>query len=299
MPPPLTALRDVMHQQLPINSEPLVTDTFLREYKTRADPPRDIADVFHENTKYTRETMAKSRQSTAEFERPHLRYVQSKNPPGYVGTSNFALPDPPDLNGDSLTEVLSARRSVDSFSDTSIDIRTLSTVLYHAAGITSTTEIAAAEAPLSLRAYPSAGALYPVDLFVVLQDCPDLPLGTYYYSASDHGLRSVSSNSLEDFAEAFALPEALTTAPVMIMLTASFWRSKAKYGPRGYRYILQESGHLAQNLCLVAEGLELGSVPLGGFYDDQLNDWLGLQGTDEAVIYVIAIGHPGEPSDAE
>lgn len=294
MTPPLSALRDVMHQRLPINTAPLATETFLGDYRRRASLSGDIADWFHENTKYTPGQMAKPRQTAAEFDRRHLRYIQSRDPPGYSGRAPISLPEPPDIQTTPLTDVLGSRRSVDAFSADPLPVEHLSYLLYHAAGITGTAKIDVAASPMALRAYPSAGALYPVELILVIQESPDIAPGAYAYSPPDHALRRVACDDIAAFADGFAVPEAQATAPVMCVLIASFWRSKAKYGPRGYRYILQEAGHLAQNICLVADSIDLGTLPLGGFYDDYLNDWLGLHNTDEGVIYVLAIGHAEE-----
>ena len=81
---------------------------------------------------------------------------------------------------------------------------------------------------------------------------------------------------------------------VIVFLAAVFCRSQKKYGPRGYRYILLEAGHVAQTLCLGATERGLGTLCMGGFRDARLNRWLGLDGIDEAVVYSVAIGHPAD-----
>jgi SagB-type dehydrogenase family enzyme len=83
-------------------------------------------------------------------------------------------------------------------------------------------------------------------------------------------------------------------ANVVAIFSAVFERTLKKYGPRGYRYILFEAGHAAQNLCLVAAELGLGSLPLGGFLDSRLNAFLGLDGLAEAALYGVAVGYPLE-----
>lgn len=79
-------------------------------------------------------------------------------------------------------------------------------------------------------------------------------------------------------------------AGFLVLLTASFLRNRVKYGERGYRYVLQEAGHLAQNIYIVSESLGLGAVAVGGFYDDEVNDILSLDGVEEAVVYAVVVG---------
>jgi len=80
-------------------------------------------------------------------------------------------------------------------------------------------------------------------------------------------------------------------ANLIFFLSAVFHRSQKKYGPRGYRYILLEAGHVAQNLCLIAAEFNLGSLCMGGFYDSRLNRFLGFDGLSEAVVYSVAAGN--------
>ena len=90
----------------------------------------------------------------------------------------------------------------------------------------------------------------------------------------------------------------LTSASTIFFITAKFWRSRAKYGPRGYRYCLQEAGSACQNLCLAAVALGLGQVVLGGFYDDEVHQCLEIDGVDHGVITTVAVGNPAR-SDSE
>ena len=84
----------------------------------------------------------------------------------------------------------------------------------------------------------------------------------------------------------------LGSAAALFFITSKFWRSRAKYGPRGYRYCLQEAGSACQNLCLAAVAFGLAHVVLGGFYDDEVHERLEIDGVDHAVITIIAVGAP-------
>jgi SagB-type dehydrogenase family enzyme len=81
------------------------------------------------------------------------------------------------------------------------------------------------------------------------------------------------------------------------MLTGVFERTILKYGERGYRFVLLEVGHIAQNLCLLAEEMGLGAVCLGGFYDREVETVLGIDGTDESILYLVAVGHKAVTED--
>jgi SagB-type dehydrogenase family enzyme len=87
-------------------------------------------------------------------------------------------------------------------------------------------------------------------------------------------------------------PEIVSQASLVVIMVAVFARTCRKYGERGYRFVLLDCGHVAQNLHLVATAIGLGSVGIGGFLDDELNDVLDLDGVGEAVVHTIAVGWP-------
>jgi SagB-type dehydrogenase family enzyme len=147
----------------------------------------------------------------------------------------------------------------------------------------------------SFRAYASAGGLYPVETYLLVQHGgPNLPEGTYYYVPEEHGLRvlELDPDLTEKRDELFTLTTDIidvAEASVVFVLTASFWRAMAKYGPRCYRYIMQESGHLAQNALLSAAAMDLAAVPLAGFRDSALDSHLDIDGVNEGAIYTVAV----------
>ncbi len=142
------------------------------------------------------------------------------------------------------------------------------------------------------RTVPSAGALYPLELYLMLENVEGMPDGLHHYNVREHALEL-----LKDRTEATDLHSALLTEPfihhanVVFYLAAVFKRTQKKYGPRGYRYILLEAGHVAQNICLLATEQGLGSLCMGGFLDAKLNRLLGLSGDEEAAVYSVAVGH--------
>jgi len=145
------------------------------------------------------------------------------------------------------------------------------------------------------RTVPSAGGLYPLEVYVVLQRVETIPDGLYHYDVRGHGLEPMKSGMLFDvLCACLAGQDCFVSANVVIVFSAMFERTLSRYGARGYRYILFEAGHAAQNLCLIATERGLGSLCMGSFFDTKLNQFLGLDGVGEAALYSVAVGYPTE-----
>ena len=187
----------------------------------------------------------------------------------------------------SLTEALSRRRTAREFTGRDITIRELVAILRHANGVSDETH--GDDHPL--RAIPSGGGLYPTELYVLPLGLSELPLGAYHYDPGQHFLARFLADPAEPvLTRACFGGAAITTASVAFAITVTYERQSIKYGERAYRFALMECGHLAQNLLLVATALGLGTLPLGGFLDDELNTYLRVDGTREAVLYVVLMG---------
>lgn len=186
---------------------------------------------------------------------------------------------PPNLDGPlSLEQTLHRRRSVREFTGEALSLAEISQLFWAAQGITD---------PTGKRTAPSAGALYPLELYAASGD------GFYHYRPADHLLLVKSRDDLRPALYRAALQqEAILYAPTVFVITAVYARTEAKYGARrSPRYVHLEAGHAAQNLLLQAVALELGGVPIGAFYDDQVQAALNLPG-DHAPLYLIPVGHP-------
>lgn len=148
------------------------------------------------------------------------------------------------------------------------------------------------------RLCPSAGALYPLELYIATQAVTGLPDGIYHYDARAHQLEVRGTRlvhpELAEMLIAQGAKEIIRNANVVITISAIFERTTWLYGERGYRYVWLEAGHLGQNLYLAATALGLGPVSLGGFFDEELNRLLDLPAGEEDAIYLICIGHPRE-----
>jgi len=294
----IAELRRPMRQEYTLNRTRFAPGTYLEAFDSSAFDRPDTARLYHENSKYVEGSMGLASRSVAAFESAAMAYTQAKIGPDYAGHELIELPDPQPLGDITLEQAIEDRRSNDAFGEAPVGIAEISTVLSMAAGVTDTIQIDhetfEAPVPKSVRAYPSAGALYPVETYLLVLDRTDLHRGCYYYVPDRHALRvleregDVSSNANRAFLGTSG--EDAGTASVLFVLTGAFWRSMAKYGPRGYRYLLQETGHLAQNILLVAVGLGLVALPVGGFYDDAVDELLGIDGCNESTLYTVAVG---------
>jgi SagB-type dehydrogenase family enzyme len=186
---------------------------------------------------------------------------------------------PPRIKSDvSLEQAISRRHSVRSFQDISIDTETLGQILWAAQGTRKAS---------GYRNAPSAGALYPLELYIVSRD------GLFHYDPQSHALEKVRDGDLREAITRAALDqEFILQCPVTIVISAVPQRTSYKYGKdRSPRYIAFEVGHVAQNIMLQAVALNLGSVPVGAFNDNELSVKLGLT-EDTIPLYLVPIGYP-------
>ena len=188
------------------------------------------------------------------------------------------LPLPERKGRMSLEEALAARRSVREFRREPITDRELSQLLWAAQGITS---------PDGLRTAPSAGALYPLEVWVATAS------GFYDYEPHKHRLtRHLERDLRPDIHRAALMQEAILQAPVVLVIAAVYERTAQKYGEqRTPRYVHMEAGHSAQNLLLEAVALGLGGVLIGAFNDKEVARVLSLP-ADQKPLYLIPVGHP-------
>jgi len=192
--------------------------------------------------------------------------------------TTIALPAPVDSSGVTLKRALEARRSVRDFAPRRLSQMEISRLLWAVQGVTH---------PDGLRTAPSAGALYPLEVYLSTAD------GFYRYRPQDHRLVRLRTADLRAVMQRAAFgQEAIGAAPAVFVITAVYRRTAVKYGSeRGARYVHIEVGHAAQNLLLEATALGLGSVPIGAFNDAELSRALGLP-ADHEPLYLIPVGEP-------
>lgn len=205
----------------------------------------------------------------------------------YSSAPKVSLPPPKTSNGPDLWQVLESRRSVRAYTEEPLTRQQISQLLWATQGIT------AEVSGTGLRTAPSAGALYPIETYLCINDVKGLDSGLYHYDIKNHGLDVLKEGDFSRDMKRGALDQQMAQqAAVVFIWSAVFQRSKWKYLQRAYRYILLDAGHVAQNLALAAEGMGLGSCQIGALYDDQMNRLLELDGSSESVIYLSSVGYP-------
>jgi len=199
------------------------------------------------------------------------------------------LPAPREKGRTSLEEAIASRRTRRRFNADPLSLEALSQLLWAAQGITGEDG--------RLRAAPSGGALYPLDVYAVVgrSSTEGLKAGVYRYLPHRNGLRKILSGDLRDSLARDCLDQQwIAQAPVSLVVTAEYERIEKKYGARGRRYALMEAGHAGQNIFLQAEALGLSAGIVGAFRDDLLSRSLHLP-TSHRPLLVMPVGHPEKP----
>lgn len=205
----------------------------------------------------------------------------------YPGSEVISLPIPAPVGTMSVDQALRARRSVRQFTADPLSLEDLSYLLWACTGIRDP----GAEHPF--RTAPSAGALYPIETYVVCNNVAGAETGLYHYGILQHSLETVRKGDVASPIAAGALDQDMCAlAPAVLVWTAVFERSRWKYGQRAYRYVHLDAGHIAQNLALAAVARGLGSCQIAATYDDEVNMLLGVDGEEESVVYLSVVGRP-------
>jgi SagB-type dehydrogenase family enzyme len=143
----------------------------------------------------------------------------------------------------------------------------------------------------SRRTYPSAGARYPLELYPIILKCDGMKKGLYHYNVKENCLELLLEKDLGKWiVQVTGNQKWIEKATVIFAITGVFDRTRIKYGERGYRYVLIETGHLGQNIGLLVAELGLGSCALGGFIDSEVNTLLDINLQQELILYLIAVG---------
>jgi len=202
----------------------------------------------------------------------------------YSDTEKIMLPT--DWEKDSsLQKVLQGRRSNRRYRDLPLSIQDLAMLLWAGQGITGRA------GSYFFRSAPSAGALYPIETYLAINNVETVAAGLYHFQAAELCLEKIGSGFQgETVAQAALGQDFLAKAGVVFIWSAVLRRNFAKYGHRGLRYVLMDVGHICQNILLAAEALNLGACPVAAFYDDELNRLLNLDGEEESVVYLASVG---------
>ena len=195
------------------------------------------------------------------------------------------LPAPTTRGTVSLEEALRARRSVRGFTDDAMTLAQLGQLLWAAQGVTDTE---------GHRTAPSAGARYPIELYVATANVAGLPAGVYKYRPREHDLvRHLEGDRRSHLVEGAVRQDWILTAAAVVAITSVDERTRARYGARTERYVAIEAGHVGQNICLQAVALGLGTTVVGAFQDDSVTSVLQLDRSERPLV-LIPVGKPGD-----
>jgi len=202
----------------------------------------------------------------------------------YPDSRKVSLPEP-ELAGKDLKRALQNRRSRRRFSRSGLSLGELSALLWASQGIT------AVMAGHALRTAPSAGALYPVETYLAVQQVDGLDSGLYHFNPRRFELDLLEEGDFGALVGRACLGQRfMAQAGAVFCWSAVLRRNFCKYGHRGFRYVLMDAGHICQNLLLAAEALELSACPVAAIFDEELNELFQLDGHEESVIYCAAAG---------
>jgi SagB-type dehydrogenase family enzyme len=197
--------------------------------------------------------------------------------------SLVSLPKP-DISGNlSVEQALQSRKSVRSFSREPLLLSEISQLLWAGQGVNRKD---------GKRTAPSAGALYPLELYLVAGRVHGLDPGVYHYIPEDHELELIYNRDQTNDLFGVSLKQScIQEAAALVVIAGVYRRTSRKYGDRAYRYVHIETGHAAQNISLQAESLGLGSVTIGAFDDDGVKRVLRMK-REESPLYIIPMGRP-------
>ena len=237
-----------------------------------------IGEEFHRTTKYVRGKLGGGYLDWSKKPRAYKHYVNS---------IKIKLPFPKQVETMSVDEAIRKRRSIRAFSQKPLTMEQLSYLLWASTGIQRK------ENGYAFRTAPSAGALYPIETYLIANNVRGLEKALYHYSIKSHLLEELERGDFSrSIARAALGQEMFLNAAAIFVWTAIFDRSKWKYKQRAYRYVYLDAGHIAQNLALSATSLGLGSCQVGAFYDDDVNKIVGVDGEEESALYLSVVGYP-------
>jgi len=235
-----------------------------------------LAFRYIQGTKYHRDKSLKDDLGPI----PAVRSIKN-----YPDAQRFDLPKPDLSHSADLWQCLSRRRSKRDTTPDPLSLNELATLLWAAQGVT------ARVGTHLLRTAPSAGALYPFETYLYVDHVDDTPRGLYHLDVSDFALeRLKEGNFNREMTSACLGQPVVRRAAVVFIWTAMMLRCMVKYRDRAVRYIPMDLGHVCQNVQLAATAMNLGSCPIGAFFDDDINRLLEIDGEDETALYLITIG---------
>jgi SagB-type dehydrogenase family enzyme len=239
-----------------------------------------VGDRFQQETKYTADNIGGH---GLDWQNMPALYKSYESPLAIV-----ALPEPLIFNPENIWEVFRRRRSTREYSPQRImSLGLLSSLLWAIQGITATV------GEWSFRTVPSAGGLYPIETYIVSRAVDGLEAGIYHFRPRAFDLEFIRRGQFAGALANAALGQMMILeAQVTFIWTAVLVRGKWKYRQRAYRYVYMDAGHIGQNLYLAGAAAGLGVCAVGAFFDDDVNDLIGVDGREETTVYLASVGMP-------
>ncbi len=207
----------------------------------------------------------------------------------HANENSIELPSVETDGNVSVEKAIFNRESVRNFSDDSLSIEELSQIVWAGAGFRDVDAVSEAT-----RTYPSAGGIYPVNLYIVVRNVDGLNSGVYEFIPSGHKLQLLKEGDFSDQLSSAALRQGfIADAAVNLVYAADYDAVRSRYGERGAeRYIYMDIGHAAENVYLQAEAMGLGTVAVGAFDDDGVGNVLGNENIKGVPVYILPVGRP-------
>ncbi|WHZ29307.1 MAG: hypothetical protein OJF51_004109 [Nitrospira sp.] len=249
-------------------------------YGAGLDSP--LWELFHENSKLHQYSYGPSDDEVAE----HIATLDETLE--FNGYPSVPLPTQLPPMSIRLDQAIRSRRSRREMLPEALSKLQLASLLYYGYGVTRKNN---RSLPRALRVVPSAGALYPLEVFCYVANIRGITPGIYHYNPTAHHLRQILEwQQVTQIRSCFVQNTIPQHIPLLLFITALFPRSTFKYGNRGYRFTLLEAGHAAQNINLVCTAHNLACVNIGGFYDRKVDSLLGVDGITHSTLYMIGVG---------
>ena len=239
---------------------------------------KGIGDLFQQETKYIRGKLSGV---------PLIWSAKPKTYKTYPASPKIKLDKPEVKGGMPLWEAIQIRQSIRNYKNIPLEKSHLSQLLWATQGISREAM------DFEFRTAPSAGALYPVETYLILNNVEGIEPGVYHYDVKNHQLDQLKRGDFRmDITRAALDQDMAYSANVIFVWTALFERSKWKYKQRAYRYVYLDTGHIAENLALAAVALGLGTCQIGALYDDEVNELIDIDGEEESILYMSTVGDP-------
>jgi len=251
----------------------------------------DILEIYHENSKNVRWMMRNRKAHQVHYEKPVLE-LMARGPKAYENRVKLVLPrnDAKNKNRGQFERVMLRRRSSRNFSSSPMSLQDLTKILFFANGIT---DVYVSGGYRNFRRnVPSSGNLGSIEIYPLINRVEGVEPGIYHYDPLENSLACLKSGDFKHLImDRMIYQPEFADAAVLLITSALIDRVRAKYGDRAYRYVHLDAGHVGENVYLTCAALSLGCCATAGFIDNEVNDFIGIDGINETVVYILAIGY--------